>query len=199
MEVPALNNEYYTYADYLAWDESERCEIINGKLYAMAPPTREHQGILGELYGQIWLFLKDKPCKIYTAPFGVRLFENDNDFPENVDTVVEPDISVVCDMNKLDKKGCKGAPDFVIEILSPSNERHDVFVKYNLYMRAGVREYWIADPERRTVRVYILDENGVYKLSEMYGEKDAAKITVLNDCPIDLGAVFANSEPRSED
>lgn len=198
MELPA-SKEYYTYADYLAWDESERYEIIDGKLYAMATPTREHQGISMEISGQIWLFLKDKPCKVYVAPFGVRLFEKDDDTPDDVDTVLEPDISVVCDSNKLDKKGCKGAPDFVIEILSPSNERHDLFVKYNLYMRAGVREYWIVDPERKNVMVYLLDENGVYKLSEMYGANDTAKITVLNDCPIDLKAVFANSEPRNDD
>lgn len=199
MELPALNKEYYTYADFLTWDESDRYEIIDGKLYAMATPTREHQGISMEFSIQIGSYLKGKPCKVYAAPFGVRLFEKDDDSPDSVGTVIQPDISVTCDENKLDKKGCKGAPDFVIEILSPSNERHDLFVKYNLYMRAGVREYWIVDPQRKTVQVFLLDENGVYRLAEMYGENDAAKITVLNDCPIDLKAVFANSEPRAED
>lgn len=189
MEQPA--KEYYTFADCLNWSESDRIEIIDGEAYMMSsPPLRVHQSILCELFGQIRDFLKDKPCKVYPAPFGVRLFEQDGDTPDDVDTIVEPDITVVCDQNKLDDYGCKGAPDLIIEILSPSNKRHDRIVKHDLYQRAKVREYWIVDPEIQTVEVYILGENWFLKPTETYGANDTAKITVLNDCPINLNAVF---------
>lgn len=191
MEQPA--REYYTFADCLTWSEDERIEIIFGEAYMMSPPMRIHQEISGELFAQIKEYLKDKPCKVYHAPFGVRPFEQDGDTPENVDTIVEPDITVVCDQSKLDDYGCKGAPDFIIEILSPSNKRHDRIVKHNLYQRAGVREYWIVDPEAKTVDVYLLDENGFLKPTELFGANDDAKITVLYDCPIDLNTVFPQS------
>lgn len=188
MEQPP--REYYTFADCLSWDEDDRIEIIYGEAYMMSPPMRVHQEISGELYGQIREYLKDKPCKVYHAPFGVRPLEKDGDTPEDVDTLVEPDITVVCDPSKLDDYGCKGAPDFIIEILSPSNKRHDRIVKHNLYQRAKVREYWIVDPEAKNVEVYLLDDNGFLKPTELYGAADTAKITVLNDCPIELSAVF---------
>lgn len=188
MEQPA--REYYTFADCLTWSESDRIEIIDGEAYMMSPPLRIHQEILVELLSQIRAFLSDKPCKVYPSPFGVRLFEQEGDAPDDVDTIVEPDITVVCDQSKLDDYGCKGAPDLIIEILSPSNKRHDRIVKHDLYQRAKVREYWIVDPQIQTVDVYLLDENGFLKPVELYGASDTAKITVLNDCPIDLSAVF---------
>lgn len=189
MEQPA--REYYTFADCLTWSEDERIEIIYGDAYMMPAPLRIHQGVLIELCGQIRDFLKDKPCKVYPAPFDVRLFEKDGDDPEDVDTVVEPDILVVCDQSKFDDYGCKGAPDFIVEILSPSNKRHDRIVKHELYQRAGVREYWIVDPEAKNVEVFLLDKNGYLKPTELYEATDTAKITVLNDCSIDLNAVFS--------
>lgn len=192
MEQPA--REYYTFADCLNWSESDRIEIIDSEAYMMSPPLRIHQEILVELLSQIRDFLSNKPCKVYPAPFGVRPFEKDGDTPDDVDTIVEPDITVVCDQSKLDDYGCKGAPDLIIEILSPSNKRHDRIVKHDLYQRAKVREYWIVDPEIRTVDVYILDEHGFLKPTEMYGAGDTAKITVLNDCPIDLKAVFSAAD-----
>ena len=137
----------WTYADVLAWDEGERVELIYSQPHMMAPPSRRHQEVSGALYLQIGNFLQDKKCQVYHAPFGVRLFEQDGDTPSQVDTLVEPDLTVVCDPDKLDDAGCKGAPDLIIEIISPSTQRHDRFVKYNLYQRAGVREYWIVDPE----------------------------------------------------
>ena len=185
MEQP-VEKEYYTFADCLTWPESDRIEIIDGEAYMMSPPMRLHQKILIELAGQIRDFLKDKPCEVYPAPFGVRLFEQEGDTPDDVDTLVEPDISVVCDKSKLDDYGCKGAPDLIIEILSPSNKRHDRIVKHDLYQRAKVREYWIVDPQDQTVEVYLLNENGFLKPSEMYSAADTAKITVLKDCTIDL-------------
>lgn len=190
MALPA-EKEYYTLTDYLTWDGHERYELIDGIPYNMSPaPLPKHQSISGALYAQIWLFLEGKPCEVYPAPFDVYPLADSDETSDDIDTVVEPDITVVCDPSKVDDHGCKGAPDFVVEVLSPSNFRHDRLVKYNLYMRAKVREYWIVDPREKTVEVYLLDENGYLKLSEIYGENDTAKITVLNDCPIDLKRVF---------
>ena len=192
MEQPI--EKYYTYADILSWGEDVRAEIIYGDLYMMVPPLRVHQVVLTELLVRIANFLESKPCQVFPAPFGVRPFENDGDTPDDVDTVVEPDITVVCDHNKLDKYGCKGAPDFIIEILSPSNVRHDRFVKLNLYQRAKVREYWIVDPQNYTVDVFLLDEDGLLSLSEIYTREDTVKVTVLPGCEIDLSKVFPEED-----
>ena len=188
MALPA-RKEQYTFADCLTWDENERIEIIYGDAYMMAPPSSVHQEIAAELTRQLGNYLDGKQCRVYPAPFGVRLFEEDGDRPEDVDTMVEPDISVVCDRNKIDQYGCKGAPDLVIEILSPSSRRHDRLVKLGLYQRAGVREYWIVDPENRSVQV-LTWTNGLLLPHEDYGREDMAVVTVLEDCQIDLRKVF---------
>ena len=189
MPLPA-SKEHYTFADCLAWDERDRIEIVNGEAIMMSPPTRAHQEILMELARQLANFLEGKKYKVYPAPFAVRLFGQDGDAPENVDTMVEPDISVVCDNSKLDKYGCKGAPDMVVEILSPSTRRHDRLVKLGLYQQAVVREYWIVDPENRSVQVFLLDEMGALRLREDYGREDIAKVNVLDGCFIELSKVF---------
>ena len=121
---------------------------------------------------------------------GVRLFEEDGDGPHTVDTLVEPDLTVICDPSKLDKYGCKGAPDLVIEILSPSPWRHDCLVKYNLYQRAGVQEYWIVDAEKQVVLVHTLEE-GQYHAPRAYTARDTVPVGVLEDCAVDLTAVFS--------
>lgn len=144
-----------------------------------------------ELARQLANFLEGKRCKVYPAPFGVRLFERPGDTPEDVDTMVKPDLSVVCDRSKVDERGCKGAPDLVIEILSPSTMRHDRLVKLGLYQRAGVREYWIVDPANRTVQVFLPDSSGTFRLCEDYGQTEVAKVTVLDGCFIELKKVFA--------
>ena len=192
MPVPAPKDRY-TFADCLTWGENERIEIINGEAVMMAPPTRIHQEILMELSRQLANFLEGKKCKVYPAPFAVRLFEKDGDTPEDVDTMVEPDISVVCDHDKLDKHGCKGAPDLVVEILSPSTQRHDRLVKLDLYQRAGVREYWIVDPDSSTVQVFML-KDGYLHPHEVYSEKDIAKVNVLDGCFIELSKVFPSDK-----
>lgn len=181
---------HYTFADVLAWDEGENIEIINGEAFMMATPSRIHQKISMELSRQLANYLEGKSCEVYPAPFGVRLFEQNGDSPGNVDTAVEPDISIVCDRSKLDKYGCKGAPDMIIEILSPSTRRHDRLVKLNLYQRAGVREYWIVDPDNESVQVFTLD-NGALKIHEDYGREDVAKVNVLDGCFIELSKVFS--------
>ena len=190
MALPA-KKEHYTFADILAWEGNERVEIINGEIFLMASPFRVHQEISGELFRQLANFLEGEKCRVYAAPFAVRLFEKDGDNPEDVDTMVEPDITVVCDKDKLDKHGCKGAPDMVIEILSPSTRRHDRLVKLGLYQQAGVREYWIVDPENKSVQVFLQDGSSFLKIHEDYGREDIAKVNVLDGCFIELSKVFS--------
>jgi Uma2 family endonuclease len=187
----------YTYADYLAWDENERIEIIDGIPYhtyggeiieggpvMQAAPSRSHQEISGELYRQLANFLRGKSCKVYSAPFAVRLNADGDD-----DTAIEPDISVVCDRFRLDDRGCKGAPDLIAEVLSPSTARKDRIIKFNKYLRAGVREYWLVDPDTRTVQVCLL-KDGLYFVSG-YTDADTAPVDVLPGCMINLRDVFA--------
>ena len=156
----------------------------------MATPSRIHQEISGALFARLYNFLEGKECRAYPAPFGVRLFEKAGDAPEDVDTLVEPDITVVCDSSKLDRYGGRGAPGLIVEVLSPSTQRHDRLVKLGLYQRAGVREYWIVSPEEKTVQVMLRDGRGVLLLHEVYGPKDLAKVNVLDGCFIELNRVF---------
>ena len=149
----------------------------------MAPPSTAHQLISGELFRQLANYLEGKKCRAIPAPFAVRLFEREGDSPEDVKTVVEPDI--------LDKHGCKGAPDLVVEILSPSTRRHDRLVKLDLYQRAGVREYWIVDPENKAVQVFLQNGGGLLRLCEDYGREDVAKVNVLEGCFVELSKVFS--------
>lgn len=190
MALPA-EKERYTFADVLTWPGDERAELIDGEVVMMAPPTTTHQLISGEIFRQLANYLEGKKCRAIPAPFAVRLFEKDGEAPEDIGTVVEPDISIVCDTSKLDKHGCKGAPDMVVEILSPSTQRHDRLVKLSLYQRAGVREYWIVNPEDQTVQVMLMDGGGVLQLHEVYDRRGVAKVNVLDGCFIELGKVFA--------
>jgi Uma2 family endonuclease len=184
--MPLLKEQtFFTYKDYLGWDGDERYEIIDGEAYMMAPPSRIHQDISGALFGTLWNFLKGRPCKVYAAPFAVRL----NPLPDKSDdTVVEPDIVVVCDPSKLDERGCNGSPDLVIEILSPSSSRHDRIVKFQKYRDAGVREYWIVDPYERILTVYTL-KDGAYTAFP-YSDMDTVPVTALPGLEIDLSAIF---------
>ena len=183
----------YTYADYETWDTDERYELIRGIPYLlyspdpamMAPaPTPEHQSISGELFRQLANFLHGKPCKVYSAPLDVRLSDGSHD-----DTVVQPDLIVVCDKSKLDGKHCDGAPDMIVEILSPSTAGRDHIVKYKLYLASGVREYWIIDPNTKTVMIHIL-EGGKYQTST-HEAADTVPVRVLDGCSINLADVFA--------
>lgn len=188
MALP-LKKESYTFADCLTWPENERIELIDGEAVLMSPPSTVHQKISGELFRQLANFLEGKKCEVFSAPFGVRLFEKDGDSPENVDTMVEPDISVICDRDKLDRYGCKGAPDLIVEILSPSTQRRDRLIKLELYQRAGVREYWLVSPEEQTVQV-LLFTNGLLLPRELYKKGDVAKVNVLEGCFLELEKVF---------
>ena len=190
MVVPAEKKMKYTLADCLGWEEGTRGEIIDGEAVMMAPPSTAHQLISMELARQLANFLEGRKCRVLPAPFAVRLFERAGDKPEDVQTVVEPDLSVVCDSAKLDKYGCRGAPDLVVEVLSPSTQRHDRLVKLDLYQRAGVREYWIVSPEEQTVQVLLL-RGGLLLPHELYGPEDIAKVNVLEGCFVELSKVFA--------
>lgn len=150
-----------------------------------AAPARIHQEISRNLFRQIDSFLRGKPCRAYYAPFAVRLNASEND-----DTTLEPDISVVCDTSKLDDKGCNGAPDFVAEILSSATARKDRLLKYQKYQQAGVREYWIVDPETRSLQACVMNQSGLY-VAVVYSDTDAAPVSVLPGCEINLQDVFA--------
>jgi len=187
MSQPAPRlEERFTYADYKKWDNEQRWEIIYGKPYLIAPaPTWEHQKISGQLHMQLGSYLKGKQCQVFYAPFDVRLFAKAD---ETDDTIVQPDIVVVCDSTKLMRTGYAGAPDLIIEILSPGNTRHDTLIKFNLYLKAGVREYWIVDPEQKTVSVHILKNNEY--TTRIYGNEDSAPVHTLEGLTIDLSEVF---------
>ena len=174
-----------TYADYAAIDDENRYELIDGVIYLMSPgPSYAHQYTSGGLHGQLWSFLKDKPCEVYQAPCDVCLnAEGDNDT-----TVVQPDVFVVCDLSKLEGNRYNGAPDFVIEILSPSSSNRDNILKYNKYMQAGVREYWIVDFEDKIIRVCLL-KDGKYEMTDYFDPAELS-VNVLDGCTIDMTLVF---------
>ena len=184
MALPAEPLQY-TYEDYLNWEADDRIELIDGEPIMMSPPTRLHQEVSGSIFAQLHNFLEGKRCKVFHAPFGVRLFEQATDTPENVDTIVEPDISVICKPERLTEKGCTGAPDWIIEIVSPSNPGHDYVRKLNLYMDAGVREYWIVNPMTNKTAVYCLSEDPGFSM-ETYSFQDSIKAGIFDDLWIDF-------------
>ena len=175
----ALHKEkHYTYADYLEWPDDARYELIDGEAFLMAPaPLIEHQEIAGDVYYQLRNQLDGQPCRPYIAPVDVRLPRKD-EADAAIDTVVQPDVLVVCDQAKIDRRGVRGAPDWLLEVLSPSTAAHDQIAKRRTYERAGVREYWLVHPGDRTLTVYVL-ENGQYGRPEIYELKDETPIGVL--------------------
>lgn len=154
-------NKVYSYADYLLWKFEERVELFKGKIYKMSPaPNLKHQTVSMNLTGEMYNIFKTHPCRFFSAPFDVRLPKKGKEDQE-VFTVVQPDLCVVCDENKLDKRGCIGAPDLVIEILSPGNSKKEMKQKYELYEEAGVQEYWVVHPEEENITIFSL-QNGKY-------------------------------------
>jgi len=179
----------YTYADYLQWDNEKRLELIEGTIVDMTPaPTRLHQEILMEMGRQFSNYLLGKTCKVYVAPFDVRLPSQDES-TEETRTVVQPDLVVVCDPEKLDLRGCEGAPDLVVEILSPTTAKHDLIVKLRLYERAGVKEYWVVHPTDQTLMVFTW-QNGEYGKPKVYAFPDHVPVEVLPEFEVDLSTVF---------
>lgn len=172
MGLALRDTRHHTYGDYLTWPDEVRYELIDGVAYAMAPaPLRVHQEILGELFRQAGNALEGRPGRPYVAPFDVRLPRGD-EADHDIDTVVQPDLVVVCDRSKLDERGCRGAPEWVIEVLSPATAGHDQIVKRALYERAGVREFWLVHPVDRIVTIYVLEAGAYGKpaVHELTGE-----------------------------
>jgi len=175
--------ERYTYADYASWPEDTRYELIDGVAYAMAGPNRRHQEIVGNLFLQLANALEGHPCRVYVAPFDVRLPKADEE-DEAVDTVVQPDLSVFCDRSRLDDKGARGAPDWIIEVLSPATAGHDQILKRRAYERSGVREYWLVHPTDRIVIIYWLTD-GAYGRPDVFELVGSAVSRVLPELAID--------------
>jgi Uma2 family endonuclease len=189
MGLPQAKEEhYFTYADYKEWElaEGERYELIYGEAFAMAGPNIRHQAILAELFGQFYVYLRGKPCQIFPAPCDVRLFYEDD---ESDDTVVQPDILIVCDKKKLGPESCRGAPDLVVEILSPSNTGIEMDRNLKLYQPAGVREYWIVNPETNGLTIHYFQEKTI--ITHTYGSTDKAPVSIFPDLNIDLEQVFS--------
>lgn len=179
----------YTYEDYLRWEGNTRYELYDGEAVALESPSNTHQAVSVALSAQLYNYLEGKKCQIRCAPFDVRLFEKKDDPPCQVKDVVQPDLIVVCDLEKLDERGCKGAPDLVVEILSPATKQQDRRVKFQLYQRAGVPEYWVVDPQKQMVAVHVLEE-GEYHSPDVYTANSEIPVTVLEDCTINLAKVF---------
>ena len=180
MSEALARTNIYTEEDYYNLPENVRAELIDGQFYYMAAPSRVHQKILMFLSKTIANYIDSKngPCEVYPAPFAVKLFSEDDK------NMVEPDISVICDPNKLTDRGCTGAPDWIVEIVSPSNSSHDYIRKLNLYADAGVREYWIVNPDKKSIYVYHLEETQFETTA--YTLQDKIKVNIYDDLWIDF-------------
>lgn len=184
MSLPRRDDAHHTYGEYRRWRDDARYELIDGVAYAMAPaPARIHQEVLLELARQVANALADHPCRAFIAPFDVRLPKG-NEADDEIDTVVQPDLSVVCDPAKLDACGCRGAPDWIVEVLSPATAGHDHILKRALYERAGVNEYWLLHPVDRIVTIYRL-ESGRYGVPEVRELQGQQQVTALDGLVID--------------
>ncbi len=183
-------NKSYTYADYFKWTFEERVELIKGKIFKMSPaPNSLHQRLSMNISGPMWSYLKGKPCQVYSAPFDVRLPRRSKD-DQDIITVLQPDICVICDLSKVDKRGCIGAPDIVVEILSPGNNTKELKNKYEAYEEAGVKEYWVVSPQDKTFLVYTLIDKH-YTPSRLMVAGDVITSPALPGFSLDLTELFA--------
>ncbi|MCP1385526.1 Uma2 family endonuclease [Runella salmonicolor] len=186
-------NGIYTYADYLKWTFDERLELIKGKIFNMSPaPARRHQKISGKLFTPISNFLEGKLCEVYSAPFDVRLtpLKGKKRKDNQIYTVVQPDICVICDVDKLDDRGCIGAPDLIIEILSPGNTKKEMSDKFQVYEENGVTEYWLVEPNDNVIFVYVLNDEGKYIGLKPYTEDDILTSSVLPGLEVSVSRIF---------
>ena len=184
-------NGSYSYADYLTWRFTEYVELIKGRvLRKKSAPTSQHQQIATDFTGAIWSQLRGKPCRVYSAPFDVRLMRSTGNGDAQVKTVVQPDLCVVCDPAKIDRRGCVGAPDWIIEIVSPSSLVLDTRTKFDLYAENGVREYWIVFPGEQTVLAYALGSTEQYELTGTYSESGPMQSSVLPELLVNWTDIF---------
>lgn len=180
---------YYTYSDYLTWKFKERVELIKGMIFKMSPaPNLNHQRISMRLSGKLDSYLEDHKCEVFHAPFDVRLPVSRR--KGKIDTVVQPDICVVCDEKKLEKQGCKGAPDLVIEILSPGNSKTEMRDKYSVYEESGVKEYWLIDPANEAGIIYSLNKKGKYIGSPFFTAGQQMESKVIKGFKFDMNLIF---------
>jgi Uma2 family endonuclease len=179
------------YGDYLAWPEGARIEIIDGEIVDMGPaPSRRHQEVSGNIFAMLHRQLRGSGCRVYHAPFDVRL-PSKGESDAHISTVVQPDIAVVCDAKKLDDKGCKGPPDAIFEIVSPASASNDHIRKLSLYEKHGVKEYWIVHPEHKIVLRRVLGENGKFLAAEAFDGTAVTPSVVFRELSIDWGEAFA--------
>ena len=184
----------YTYADYFSWKFEERVELIKGKIFRMSPaPNRMHQKLAGYIYRKMGNFLEGKPCDVYTAPFDVRIPRKSKDDKEII-TVLQPDVCVICDLEKLDFRGCIGAPDIVVEVLSPGNNAKEMKNKYEVYEEAGVKEYWVVSPQDQWLQIHTL-VNDKFQQSHYLVAGDVAASAVLAGFSLKVTDLFKGIEP----
>jgi len=193
MELSLDMNRRYTYADYLTWLDDKSRELIHGFIQMMSPaPRMEHARVNTKILWNLESIVKRKKgkCEVFTAPFDVRLPKRGETTDEKIDTVVQPDICVICDESKLDEGGCCGAPDMIVEILSPSTIKRDVSDKFALYEESGVKEYWIVHPKDKAITIFLLQENGKYDAGTLYELKGKVPVHVFDNYLIDLDDIF---------
>jgi Uma2 family endonuclease len=193
VKEPDLSGSY-TYADYLTWTWDELTELIDGRIFKMSPaPGSRHQDISGNLFILLRIYFHGRKCKVFSAPFDVRLPDKSIE-DQDIVNVVQPDLCVICDLTKIDERGCLGPPDWVIEILSPRTSAKDLNEKFYLYEKSGVREYWVVHPHEQTVLIYTLDEKGKYQGNlKPFIISDRISPGIFPDLQIDLEKVFAES------
>ena len=186
-------NKKYSFADYLTWFDGKRRELFDGFIKMMPlAPSSFHQEVSIELATKIKTFIKKKKCKVFHSPFDVRLPNTSKTSDDNIYTVVQPDISVICDLSKIDKKGCLGAPDLIIEIVS-ANSKRDIEDKFKLYEKHGIREYWIVYPFEKSISVFFLN-NEKYELVGMYAESGKVKVNIFDGFYINIQEVFSSAD-----
>ncbi|WP_114751544.1 Uma2 family endonuclease [Pleomorphovibrio marinus] len=189
VKEPFTDYGTYTYADYLSWEIDEMVELIRGKVFRQAAAPRViHRRISGKIFNSLYNFLEGKPCEVFAAPFDVRLPVASKRH-EDIDTVVQPDLCVVCDPEKLDELGCMGSPDLIVEILSPGNNKKELKLKYEVYEASGVREYWVIHPDERTLLIYFLDQ-GQFRASRLYTLGDRVSSQAVPGFELELDSVF---------
>jgi len=180
---------FYSYANYLRWEIDERLELIKGRIYEMGAPSTGHQKVSRVISGELYIYLKGQQCQVFSAPFDVRLTYGAK-LDHAITTVVQPDVCVICDASKIDARGCLGAPDIVVEILSPGNNKKELNIKYNLYEEFGVKEYWIVHPGKRCLMKYALNDNGKYETEEHYKNGDQVNSRLLPGFTLNLNEVL---------
>jgi len=180
----------YSYAEYMFLDEDFLCEVLDGEIISMSPsPTPKHQDVVDELTAEFKMFLRGKECMAFSSPIDVCLFAEHEMKYEEIKDWVQPDLIVVCDRSKIGEKNIIGAPDLVIEVLSPSTTKNDRLIKYKNYEKAGVREYWIVDPYHMSVEVYELNKNS-FDRTGIYLKEDNLNVGILEGFSINLGNIF---------